>query len=62
MSDFDDDSDEDIADALETLNCELVRAGKIHAADDAIMIQAYKRLRRRSNDRTKAKGLNIIQT
>ncbi len=60
MSDYDDDTDDEIAEALEKLNCRLVRAGKIHAAEDAIMIQAYKRLQSKKDvhDKTPATECN----
>lgn len=59
MSDYDNDTDEEIADALEKLNIELVKDGKIHAADDAIMIQAYKRLKNKDGADNK-NGLPVL--
>jgi len=47
LSSYDNDTDLEIANQLEKLNIKLVRAGLLHASEDAIMIQAYKRLRKR---------------
>ena len=49
MSSYDNDTDLEIANQLEKLNIKLVRAGLLHASEDAIMIQAYKRLRKNNS-------------
>ena len=46
LSSYDNDTDLEIANQLEKLNIRLIRAGLLHAGDDAIMIQAHKRLRK----------------
>jgi len=45
MSDYDSCTNLEIADILEELNLRLVRAGLLHAGEDAVMIHAYKRLK-----------------
>lgn len=45
MSDYDNCTDKEIISLLETLNTELVKKGLLHAGEDAVMIQAIKRLK-----------------
>lgn len=44
MSDYDSMTDEEVANDLSKLNTKLSIAGHLHAAEDAVMLQAVKRL------------------